>query len=61
MKMYTEYVRAFIKDTTGQDLAEYGIALAVIGVGAAAAAVAIAGNVTTLWQTASTQIAIAAN
>lgn len=38
------------KDESGQDLAEYGIALAVIAVGAAAAAVAIAGDVTQLWE-----------
>jgi len=55
------YIIALVKETTGQDLAEYGIALAVIGVGAAAAAVLIAGNVSTLWTTAQTQIGIAAN
>jgi len=33
--------RKLWKDESGQDLAEYGIALAVIAVGAAAAAVAI--------------------
>jgi len=54
------YIIALVKETTGQDLAEYGIALAVIGVGAAAAAVAISGNVSTLWATAQTQIGIAA-
>jgi len=42
--------RKLWKDESGQDLAEYGIALAVIAVGAAAAAVAIAGDVGTLWQ-----------
>lgn len=46
------FIKNFIKDTTGQDLAEYGIALAVIGVGAAAAALLIAGSVNTLWDTA---------
>lgn len=40
-----------------QDLAEYGIALAVIGAGAAAAALVIAGNVNTLWSNANTIIA----
>lgn len=43
-------------DESGQDLAEYGIALAVIAVGAAAAAVAIAGDVGTLWSNAKTAI-----
>ena len=41
----------------GQDLAEYGIALAVISLGAGLAAVAIAGNVSTLWSKASSLIA----
>jgi Flp pilus assembly pilin Flp len=61
MKAYIQTIRTFIKDTTGQDLAEYGIALAVIGAGAALAAVAIAGQVEILWDTASTIITIAAN
>ncbi len=45
-------IAALIRDEEGQDLAEYGIALAVIGAGAALAAIAIAGNVNTLWSTA---------
>ncbi|HYD49881.1 MAG TPA: hypothetical protein VEB21_16100 [Terriglobales bacterium] len=45
-------LKKLVQDTKGQDLAEYGIALAVIGAGAALAAVAIAGNVTTLWDSA---------
>ncbi|HYD50326.1 MAG TPA: hypothetical protein VEB21_18355 [Terriglobales bacterium] len=45
-------LKNLVRDTKGQDLAEYGIALAVIGAGAALAAVAIAGNVTTLWDAA---------
>lgn len=52
-------LRKLARDKAGQDLAEYGIALAVIAVGAAAAAVAIAGNVQTLWTTASAIIASA--
>ena len=52
-------LKKLMKDEGGQDLAEYGIALAVIGVGAAAAAIAIAGNVNTLWTTASSIIATA--
>lgn len=47
------------KDESAQDLAEYGIALAVIAVGAGAVAIAIAGNVNTLWTTASAIIAAA--
>ena len=61
MQNYIQTIRAFVKDTTGQDLAEYGIALAVIGAGAALAAVAIAGNVNTLWDTANGIIATASN
>lgn len=61
MKAYIQTIRTFIKDTTGQDLAEYGIALAVIGAGAALAAVAIAGNINTLWSSANSIISTAAN
>jgi Flp pilus assembly pilin Flp len=45
-----------LRDESGQDLAEYGIALAVVAVAVAAAAVAIAGDVTTLWTNAQTAI-----
>ena len=44
------FVKRLIAEESGQDLAEYGIALAVIAIGAAAAAVVIAGDVTQLWQ-----------
>jgi Flp pilus assembly pilin Flp len=56
-------LRSLVRDEAGQDLAEYGIALAIIAVGAGAVAVAIAGNVQTLWSNASTAIsqAVAAN
>ncbi len=46
------FLKKLVRDEQGQDLAEYGIALAVIGVGAALAAIAIAGNVSTLWSKA---------
>ncbi|HYD50590.1 MAG TPA: hypothetical protein VEB21_19695 [Terriglobales bacterium] len=49
-------LKKLVSDTQGQDLAEYGIALAIIGAGAALAAVAIAGNVTTLWDSANTAL-----
>jgi hypothetical protein len=39
-----------------QDLAEYGIALAVIGTGAGAVAIAFAGNVNLVWSAANTAI-----
>jgi hypothetical protein len=53
------WVGTLIRDERAQDLAEYGIALAVIGIGAAAAAIAIAVNVNQLWTTASSIIATA--
>ena len=48
-----------VAEENAQDLAEYGIALAVIGVGVALAAIAIAGNVSTLWSKANSIIATA--
>ena len=45
-------LKKLIAKDAGQDLAEYGIALAVIGALAAGAAVAIAGDVNKLWSTA---------
>ena len=52
-------LKKLVLEESGQDLAEYGIALAVIAVGAGAVAIAIAGNVKTLWSTAQTTIAAA--
>lgn len=52
-------VKRLLLEEEGQDLAEYGIALAVIGAGAALAAVVIAGNVNTLWSRANSVIAAA--
>jgi len=54
-----ELIRKLFRDESAQDLAEYGIALAIIAVGAGLIAVAIAGNVSTLWQRAQTAIASA--
>ena len=42
-------IKKLVTDDSAQDLAEYGIALAVIAVGAAIIAVAVGGNVNTLW------------
>jgi Flp pilus assembly pilin Flp len=53
-------LRKLVRDHAGQDLAEYGIALAIIAVGAGAAAVIIAGDVQTLWTSASQAISSAA-
>ena len=42
--------RNLLADESGQDLAEYGIALAIIALGAAAAAVVVAGDVQAIWE-----------
>jgi Flp pilus assembly pilin Flp len=52
-------LKKLVRSESGQDLAEYGIALAVIAVGAGAVAVVVAGNVNTLWTNASAAIAAA--
>jgi Flp pilus assembly pilin Flp len=49
-------IKKLVKDESGQDLAEYGIALAVIAVAAGGIAVAIAGDVGTLWTNAQAAI-----
>ena len=51
-------LRRLLRATEAQDLAEYGIALAVIAGGAGVIAVAIGGNTATLW-TRALQAAIA--
>ena len=53
-------ITRLLSDDRGQDLAEYGIALAVIGVIAGAAAVVIATDVGTLWSRAQSVIDSAA-
>jgi len=53
-------IKKLAKDESGQDLAEYGIALAVVAVAAATAAVAIKGNVSILWTNGSNAISTAA-
>jgi Flp pilus assembly pilin Flp len=56
----TRIVTRLVSDDRGQDLAEYGIALAVIGVIAGAAAVIIAKDVGSLWSRAQSVIDSAA-
>jgi Flp pilus assembly pilin Flp len=58
--MMTVVVKRLVLDEVGQDLAEYGIALAIIGVIAAAAAIVIAKDVGTLWSRAQSVIDSAA-
>lgn len=43
-------VRDLLVGESGQNFVEYGIALAIIALGAAAAAVVIAGDVGEIWQ-----------
>jgi Flp pilus assembly pilin Flp len=52
----TRLLLRFATDDEAQDLAEYGIALAVIGILAAAVAIVIAGDVGTLWSQAQSVI-----
>jgi Flp pilus assembly pilin Flp len=54
-------LKKLVRDEAGQDLAEYGIALAVIAGGLGLIAVAIAGDVQTLWSNAQTEINTAAS
>lgn len=54
-----DLLKKLVKDESAQDLAEYGIALAVIATGAGLIAVAISSDVSTLWATAQTAIAAA--
>jgi len=56
----TALMMRLVADDAGQDLAEYGIALAVIGTIAAAAAIVIAKDVGTLWSKAQNVIDAAA-
>ena len=56
----TALMKKLIVDDAGQDLAEYGIALAVIATLAAAAAIVIANDVGTLWSKAQNVIDSAA-
>ena len=53
-------VMKLVHDEAGQDLAEYGIALAVIAVGAGAIALAVGTDVQSLWSNAQSDIHLAA-
>jgi len=45
-------IKALVREDEGQDLAEYGIALAVIALGAVLIAAAVGSDVQTLWSNA---------
>ena len=53
-------IKNLVRNDEGQDLAEYGIALAVIAIGAALIAVAIGTDVQSLWSNAQSDIHSAA-
>ena len=53
----TRTLGRLLRETDGQDLAEYGISLAVVALGAAGAAVVVATDVNTLWTRALQAIA----
>jgi Flp pilus assembly pilin Flp len=53
-------IKNLVRNDEGQDLAEYGIALAVIAIGAALIAVAIGTDVNSLWSNAQGDIHSAA-
>ena len=55
--MLVTILTRLLSEESAQDLAEYGIALAVITVGAGLAAIAISANVSTLWSKADSVIA----
>ena len=47
-----EPLRTLLREDAAEDLAEYGIALAIVAVAAITAALLIKADVTTLWETA---------
>jgi Flp pilus assembly pilin Flp len=49
-------VKKLVRDESAQDLAEYGIALALIAVGAGVIAVAIGTQTNVLWSNAQTAV-----
>jgi Flp pilus assembly pilin Flp len=52
-------LRKLAADESGQDLVEYGVTLAIVGLGAGIAAVAMAQSVNVLWSTAASLTALA--
>jgi len=55
------FVKRFVRSQRGQDLAEYAIALSVIGTLVTAISVVIAANVNSLWNAANSIIATASS
>ncbi len=51
-------LRKLVRDAEGQNLVEYGVVLAVIGLGAGLAAIAVANNVSTIYSTVTSVIRV---
>ena len=49
-------LKKLVREESGQDLAEYGIALAVIAAGVASVVLALSGEIAQLWGTAAKEI-----
>ncbi len=56
MKNYTLLLSSFFQDESGQDLIEYALVAAVIGLGSVAAMSTLAGNITALFGTIGTTL-----
>jgi Flp pilus assembly pilin Flp len=53
-------IRNFLRDEQGQDLIEYTLLLAFVALASAALFIAAGGSVSSIWNTASTQLQSAA-
>ncbi len=54
--MFHSFVNSFLKEEDGQDLVEYSLLLAFIGLAATAVLSTVKTSITTLWGTVSTQL-----
>jgi len=59
--MITSVLQAFWQEEDGQDLVEYSLLLAFIALAAVALLSGIGGNIKTIWQNISTNVASAAS
>lgn len=54
--MVHSFINSFLKEEDGQDLIEYCLLLAFIGLGATVALTTIKGSINTLWTTVNTKL-----
>lgn len=54
--MLQSFVSSFVKEEDGQDLVEYSLLLAFIGLAATAVLTTVKGSITTLWTTVNTKL-----